>query len=431
MQVIGDLNSLIIGSSRGTSTISLQAGEIVSAFVKDVTNQEALLLIRGQSIPARLEAPLQPGQRVSLRVQEIGENRIVFQQVREAGIRMSPRGFQPSPGEIFLQRHGMPLTNGNLLLAEALIAAGKENVSPEELTLLSRILGSNPTPSQVEGLVHLFTRGQPFQSSHVLPMENVMDAFAGNLIPDLKLTGDNQLLIQALMTMAGGKELLEGLTISLGEDNIAHKLSQLQEKLGLDHEMRMETLVKEGKPLETRELPSAKESLLSLLGGEGKLSPEATNQARTLLSIITGLQLLHGGQTEQGQVFLMGWLNWGGENQDQSPFFLSFFQNEKGGQGPGEPTRQVMIKTNTPSLGSILANVRIYGDYLSVEIGVEKPETQKVFNQYKNKLAEMLADLPWRIQILPCRLQTGEKKEEIRFKNFAQPANHQRVDIRL
>jgi hypothetical protein len=183
---------------------------------------------------------------------------------------------------------------------------------------------------------------------------------------------------------------------------------------------------------ETVKITTVKEVLLNLLQlqtVEGTQTSESLLAARTLLQVLTGLQLLHLGQGEQGQLYLMGWLNWFGELEN-SPFFLSFFQDEKGGSGPGEPSRQIMLKTYTPRLGSIIADLRFFRRQLTVQVAVDNEPAQKVFNRYTDKLLAMMEGLPWMVQVLPCRL--SEPRETGQWlQQYVEPITPQTLDVRL
>lgn len=445
IQITGDLATLW-SNQPATGVIRLQAGEMVRAVVRDVTAQEVVLLIRGQQVKAQTDTQLEPGQRVNLRVQDVKDGRVVFQVVREDVAQGSISSGKSAPGEVLLARHGLPATPGNLLLAQTLLETGKGDISKEGLLFLSRALSSNSTLTEIQALVQLFAKGLPTNQSHVSPLEAFIKAFDNN---NSSFTGPGvgQSLASALASLPEGARLLESLSISFGENGkeIAGKLAQLQERLGLDYEFNLRSKL-EGQPRvsvspssnpsdsqEAVKNTTAKEVLLNLLqlqAVEGTQTPENLQAARTLLQILTGLQLLHLGQGEQGQLYLMGWLNWS-KGLENSPFFLSFFQNEQGGSGPGEPSRQVMLKTFTPRLGAILADLRFFRGQLTVQVAVDNVAAQKVFNRYTHKLLAMMEDLPWRVQVLPCRLSEPHEQEGQWLQQYVEPIIPQTLDVRL
>jgi hypothetical protein len=444
IQIYGDLATLWSNQPM-TTALRLQAGETVRAVVRDVTDQEVILLIRGQQVPAQTDTQLEVGQRVNLRVQEVRDGRVVFQVVQEDIAQGQVQSGSRTPAEALLFRHGLTATSGNLLLAQTLLETGKGDISKEGLLFLSRALSSNPSPTEVQTLVQLFAKDLPLSKGHVAALETFVQTFMEN---NLSFTGagEGQSLAKAMASFPEGAKLLEGLSIAFGENGkeIAGKLAQFQERLGLNYEFNLRNEL-EGQPKvsvspaanpgdsqETVKNLSVKEALLNLLqlqAAEGTQTSENIQAARTLLQVLTGLQLLHLGQGEQGQLYLMGWLNWFGELEN-SPFFLSFFQDEKGGSGPGEPSRQVMLKTYTPRLGSIMADLRFFRGQLTVQVAVDNVQAQKVFNRYAGKLLAMMEDLPWRVQVLPCRL--SEPREAGQWlQQYVEPITPQTLDVRL
>lgn len=438
IQVTGN-SSFLWSTQPATGVIRLQAGETVRAFVRNVTDQEVLLLIRGQQIQARTDTRLQPGQQVTLRVQELLEGRVVFQVIQEETAQGQLGATRSTPAEALLARQGLQATPGNLLLAQALLDSGKGDIPREQLLLLSRFMGTDPSPTRVLALIQLVSKGLPLTNSPLAAMESFTEVFAGK---NSQNTG-----LALLASLPGGGELAEGLSVVFGEGSkqIAAKLAQVQEKLGIRHEAllreSMETLLKNpgrsaGAPEGSQAVAkntTVKELLLNLLNTAQALeinqSPENLQAARTLLQVLTGLQLLHLGQGEQGQLYLMGWLQWPG-GLEENPFFLSFFQDEQGGRGPGEPSRQVMLKTFTPRLGSILADMRFFGRHLTIQVAVENATAQKAFNRYTAQLLTMMEGLPWQVQVLPCRLME-EKKTGQWLREYVEPVTSQRLDVRL
>ncbi|NLL17477.1 MAG: hypothetical protein GX262_00445 [Clostridia bacterium] len=444
IQIHGDLATLWSNQPM-TAALRLQAGETVRAVVRDVTDQEVLLLIRGQQVPAQTDTQLEVGQRVNLRVQEVRDGRVVFQVVQEDRAQGQAQSGSRNPAEALLLRHGLTATSGNLLLAQTLLETGKGDISKEGLLFLSRALSSNPSPTEVQTLVQLFAKGLPVGKSHVSALQAFIQTFMEN---NLSFTGagESQSLVKAIVSLPEGAKLLEGLSIAFGENGkeIAGKLAQFQERLGLNYEFNLRNNLEgqakapaspasnPGDGQETVKITTVKEALLNLLQlqtVEGTQTSESLLAARTLLQVLTGLQLLHLGQGEQGQLYLMGWLNWFGELEN-SPFFLSFFQDEKGGSGPGEPSRQIMLKTYTPRLGSIIADLRFFRRQLTVQVAVDNEPAQKVFNRYTDKLLAMMEGLPWMVQVLPCRL--SEPRETGQWlQQYVEPITPQTLDVRL
>lgn len=447
--VIGDSTPVGIIQS-GNTLVELRAGEVVRALVRDVTHQEVVLMIRGHRVEAQTQVPLKAGETVNLQVVELGEGRMVFQLVPDqpAGTGGDvPARLTP---EALLWRHHLPQSPGHVLLARALLANGIGDIGKESFLLLGRLLSGNPSPGEVQALVRLFAQGQGLQQSHAAALQALMQLFAGEAGEKAGFQGGQQasnisVLAESLAQRLGGgipkevpAQLLAELSITAGEEGAGAKLAALPGRLGLDYEARLlaggldrATVPQAGDPSRVEHL-SLKEILLQVVQGEtaGQGQPgEAMPALKHLLQVLTGLQLLHLGHTEAGHSYVMGWLHWP-QRSESSPFFLSFFQDPSGGTGPGEPGRQVMIKTQTPRLGDILGDLRLYGHYLSVQLAVETKEAQKAFNQYMPDLAAMLEGLPWRVHILPCRLVGKEEKDDW-WQKFVEPAVPQRLDVRL
>lgn len=449
--ITGDISPLGIIQS-GKSAIQLHSGEIVRALVKDVTNQEAVLIIRGHQVEAVTDVPLKAGERLDLQVVELKEGRVVFRVVQE-----NTPGFHGQPAsqltaEGLLLRHGLTPSAGNLLLAQALLDNGVVHITKESLVFLSKMLTVNPSREEVQALVQLFSRGQPIHQSRVTALQALIELFTNEtafsrstggsvalnrLIGNISMDAKTNMPAEAFFRAAtkDSPNLWSELTVSLGEEKqlVAGKLAALSTRLGLNYESqlpeRLDPSINRADDQFRALNPSLKEILLQHEATPGTQSPETGQAVRSLLQVITGLQLLHLGQAEQGQIYLMGWLNWQ-DGLEASPFFLSFFQDPKGGLGPGEPSRQVMIKTHTPRLGSILGELRFFGNYLSVQLAVETTEAQKAFNRYAPELAAMMEDLPWTVHILPCRL-AGKQEKSKWWHAFVEPSIPQRLDVRL
>lgn len=449
--ITGEISPLGIIQS-GKSAIQLHSGETVRALVKDVTNQEVVLLIRGHQVEAVTDVPLRAGERLNLQVVEIKEGRMVFQVVQENPPAFHGTASPQLTAEGLLNRHGLNSSPGNLLLAQTLLDNGLVHIPREALVYLSKMLTANPSREEVQALVQLFSKGQPVHHSRVTALQALIELFTndtafsrslansgafnrwnGNLPMGANTNMPAELLFKA--AAKGSPNLWSELTISLGEEKqpVAEKLAALPTRLGLDYESqlpdRLNPPVNRGDGQIRDVAPSLKEILLQYEATANPQSPETGQAVRSLIQVLTGLQLLHLGQADQGYVYLMGWMNWQ-DGIEASPFFLSFFQDPRGGQGPGEPGRQVMLKTQTPRLGSILGELRIFGNYLSVQFAVETVETQTAFNRYAPQLATMMEDLPWTVHILPCRLASKQEKSKW-WDQFVEPAVPQRLDVRL
>lgn len=449
--VTGDMTPLGIIQS-GKSAIRLHSGEMVRALVKDVTNQEVVLIIHGHQVEAFTDVPLKAGERLDLQVVGLKKGRMVFQVVQDNTPGSYGQAAPQLTAEGLLVRHGLSLSPGNLLLAQTLLDNGVLHISKETLVYLSKMLTANPSREEAQALVQLFSKGQPVYQSRIAALQALIELFAnetafsrsaensvglnrliGNLSMDVKTNLPAEVFLRA--ASENNPNLWSELTISLGEERqaLAGKLAALATRLGLDYESqlpeRLEPPVNRADHQMRTGNPSLKEILLQYEATVNPQSPETGLAVRSLLQVLTGLQLLHLGQAEQGYIYLMGWLNWQ-EGLDASPFFLSFFQDPKGGQGPGEPGRQVMLKTRTPRLGSILGELRFFGNYLSVQLTVESVEAQKAFNRYIARLAAMMEDLPWTVHILPCKL-AGKREKSKWWHRFVEPSIPQRLDVRL
>lgn len=430
----------------GKALLELKAGEVVRALVRDVTNQEVVLLIRGHRVEAQTQVPLRPGERVNLQVVELKEGKMVLQLVPAAPGEGEEGGSRLTP-EALLERYGLPRTPAHLLLAQGLLAHGRGEISRDGFLLLARLLGPQPTPGEVQVLVRLYAQGQDVQPSHGNALQALMRFFAGEAVGQaggspgpFEMTALAENLARALEGWLPPETLsrvLAGLSMTPGEGETAAKLAALAGRLGLDYEARLlggggERAAPQGEEQVRGEDHSLKEILLKAVQAEtsGRVpGGEGMTAVKHLLQVLTGLQLLHLGQAAAGHQYLLGWLHWP-ERQESSPFFLSFFQDPQGGGGPGEPGRQVLIKTQTPRLGAILGELRFFGSFLSVQLSVETREAQKACNRYAPELAAMLEDLPWRVQVLPCRLV--EKQEKDRWwQQFVEPSPLHRVDVLL
>lgn len=431
MQISRDL-TFWLKSEGSTGQLKLETGEMVKALVKDVTSEQVVLLIRGQSITAKTETDLIPGQRVQLKVQDNIDGKIVFQMVEGKEDAAAQGFFGRVSAESFLTRFGLSLTENNILMAQALLETGTQGISKEEIQFLARLLGNNANKNDALALVQLYQKGLPLKNSHVLSLANFFQVFNTSDQDGLLF---NSQLDKMLALLERGNELSQKLVFSSKDgQNMGQKLRELPARLGLEYEANIQKGDLNNISSITKNMPSAKEALLLLSQGQELPvvpSPELLETARFLLQSLTGLQLMNLGQTEEMRLYLMGWLGFDEINKEQNPFFLSFFQNKGEGQGPGDPAHQIMIKTSTPRLGSILSEIRFFGNKVSVEVTVDNAVTQKVFNEYQDKLAEMMSDLPWKVRILPCRLEEKTGTQQSWLQEYIEPSIPQNIDIRL
>jgi len=154
-------------------------------------------------------------------------------------------------------------------------------------------------------------------------------------------------------------------------------------------------------------------------------------QARALLQVLTGLQLLHVHfPVETGSsLHLLGWLSL---PQGVAPFFLSFSETDDKEEGAGKKTlRQVYVHTITPGLGRVLTELRLVESYLTCGVTVEKEETQKVVNGHRERLQKMLQDLPWPVIILPCRLAGPRIIQENWLNHLCDIEGEGKIDLRI
>ncbi|MFA5535882.1 MAG: hypothetical protein WDA53_01780 [Bacillota bacterium] len=435
MQISGDL-TLWLKSEGGTGQLKLETGEMVRALVKDVTSEQVVLLIKGQSVEAKAEADLVPGQRIQLKVQDNIDGRIVFQLLEGEGDSATGSSFGRISAEGFLARLGLALSENNILLAQALLEAGIDGISKEDIQLLARLLGANANKNDALALVQLFQKNLPLKNNHISSLASFLQHFNANATDGL---GGKEAATVGLTDMLSfldkGSELGDQLVINTKDGaKIGQKLSELVTKLGLEHEAVLQKSDLNSLTSLTKTMPSVKEALLSLLQGQELPvipNPEVLEAARFLLQSITGLQIMNLGTAEEMQFYLMGWLNSGELNERENPFFLSFFQNKSGGQGPGDPAYQIMVKTGTPRLGSILSELRFFRNRVTIETTVDNSYTQKFFNQYQDKLIAMMEDLPWTVHILPCRLAEKPEIQQNWIHEYIKPSTAQNIDFLL
>jgi hypothetical protein len=414
-------NQILYLFTRGDAEpLALRTGDLVSALVRDAAQEEVVLLLNGRQIRARSSAVLKPGERVHLVLQEkTGDGRLIF---RIAGKHISSQ-FRDGDIQSLLRNWGIPEGEANILLARELHARGVA-VTREEFLLLSGFLPARElSPELVKSLVHLWSRGLPLGPSQLHALAAFLRAPEEGL-PDpfqlLAFLGEN--------AFQAGKEIL--LSSQESREWLMAKLMGLKRNLGLDYEAQLRENVQEGGRRDFSPSPSLKSLLLSLTGDKaGREFPFF--QARTLLQALTGLQLLHVyAPSEKGaSLHLLGWLSL---PERVAPFYLSFGesgdQEEKAGR---IIQRQVYIHTVTPKLGRILTELRLVESYLSCMVTVEKEETREFIDSRRERLQNLLQDLPWPVIIFPCRLAGPRAIQENWLNHLCGIEREGKLDLRV
>lgn len=163
--------------------------------------------------------------------------------------------------------------------------------------------------------------------------------------------------------------------------------------------------------------------MLALVQGD---SPELTPELQVLLAKITGLQILHAGMWS---LHCMGWLHLPGRDP---PFFLSVQEEDRGGGTGGDRYWEVVVFTRLPHLGPVVFELHRGGDRLTCIMTVEKDDARLLLEECRQRLLEALQDLPWQVQILPCRLRgTGTVREDWLRRIILPPPTGPQVDIRV
>lgn len=403
-----------------------RTGQILRARVLETGRENVILFLAGRKLRVQSEVPLEKGQELQLLVVGKGQGGGLILRV----IKSSSAGtHRPDLARVdrLLGEMGVETTPANIRLAAELIRQGFA-VTPDTLTLLGRALGRrDPSPAEAMVLVWLWGRGLPLKDSLVKPLVSLFQETAPDLL---------QALFSALAARQGeGRQILQQLLFSPSREG-GRVLQDLPHLVGIDYEAFLGSTLssrEDGEEVSTGgagadvRLLVGKKSLKSFLlalgqGDRGELPVELN---KGLLAKITGLQLLMAGPWS---LHSMGWLDLPGQ---APPFFLSVQEEEKGGGGGKERCLDVVLFLPLPTLGPVLVELRC-GSVLVLSLTVEKERARRVLDGYRQRLLAAMEDLPWQVQVLPCRIRKAGTVQEAWLRRLISPPHVRRqVDVRI
>jgi len=139
--------------------------------------------------------------------------------------------------------------------------------------------------------------------------------------------------------------------------------------------------------------------------GEEHARFKARDYRRHLAERVVLLQLMNTAEQQTGEpgMVLQGLVRL--EDQE-APFYLKLKNRKrKARPGGGQDTCQVLVYLATPRLGQVMGRLVLAEGLLTCEITVEHSPAGRLFNSLLPGLRAKLQDLPWRVNLLPCRVQ--------------------------
>jgi len=424
-----------LGGKMGNVSLTLQGealpwrpGQILQARVLEAAGEGFLLLLAGRKLRVQSQVPLVRGQELQLLV--VGRDqggrlilRIIASPLAGAA-RLDPARVEGLLGEL-----GVEATPANTRLAVELLRQGLP-VTPDILARLGSALGrQEPSSAGAAALVWLWGQGLPLKETFVKPLATLLQEGAPDLL---------QSLFPALAAAAGegqeeGQRILQQLLLSPGREG-GRALRDLPRRLGLDYEALLarpflsptEGEAAAGSSGTGVREPAGKKSLKALLLALGQDKGAALPaELAGLLDRITGLQLLLAGPWA---FHCLGWLDLPGQ---APPFFLSIREEEEGGGGGQGRPLEVVLFLSLPALGAVLVEMRCAGA-LVLSLTVEGEKARRILDGCRQKLQAALADLPWPVQVLPCRIQqAGTVEERWRQRLTSLRPTRRQVDVRI
>ncbi len=145
---------------------------------------------------------------------------------------------------------------------------------------------------------------------------------------------------------------------------------------------------------------------------------------------ITGLQLLQaaaGSEQSYWDMHLLGWLFF---PQAEAPWLMSARVPEPQGS-EGDRAQEVIFFTSPPYLGGVLVELRRWDDVMTVSLTVEKERSRDLAESQRPHLVRSLEDLPFQVNVLPCRLYSGPSLRESWLRRVMGQTRWRQMDIRI
>lgn len=411
----------VMGVPSAETWLSLTPGEEVTAFVQAARDDSAVLYLKGAWVNVRHEGILQEG--ASVRLAVTGQQQDGSWLLK---LLSSPaeKGETVIPGKDLagvLRSWEVEPTPINLSLAREVTRQGLP-LTAQALNLLSRAVSNLQIDhGRFPALVWLWARGLPLSGTAVeLVARLLATPLAANEHESWKdFSGRLQAREwpPALAEKVSQLEsLLEQVTLRQGEvrEVAAAKLATLAETWGLNYDSRLGAVLADENPAQGEQLQALKEvirdslkpllmGLEELLGQEGETGLAHT--ARHLVDRVVLLQLVNTAEQQTGEpgVVLQGLVRL--EDQEV-PFYLKLKnRRRKARPGEGQDTCQVLVYLATPRLGQVMGRLVLSEGLLTCEFTVERSQAARLFNSLLPSLRGKLQDLPWRVNLLPCRVQ--------------------------
>lgn len=146
---------------------------------------------------------------------------------------------------------------------------------------------------------------------------------------------------------------------------------------------------------------------------------------------ITGLQLLQaaaGSEQSYWDMHLLGWLFFPGA---EAPWLMSARVPEPDGSGGGDRAQEVIFFTSPPIMGGVLVELRRWDDVMTASLTVEKESTRDLVEAERSRLVRSLEDLPYQVNVLPCRLYSGPSLRESWLRRVMGQVRWRQMDIRV